>query len=208
MRPPSGVRLRSYSRTGKSPGGATRGRVAVRHPGERGDHQRAARRSVPPVGRVPVRTRLDFWFDGVLLAAYTLVYSLGFTGLAIHEWLGLGIGLALLLHLTLHWDWVVRTTRKLLVRGGRDRGIWLLNLALLVVMTLCVLSGVLVSQVALHQLGISRSPRAVLDEHARHHRQADPDPRLGARRGALAMDRQRRPPPARQPPARPLPGSR
>jgi cytochrome b len=108
--------------------------------------------------RVPARTRLDFWFDGVLLVAYTLAYSLGFTGLAIHEWLGLGIGLALLLHLTLHWDWVVRTTRKLFARGGRDRGIWLLNLALLVVMTLCVLSGVLISQVALYQLGISVHP--------------------------------------------------
>ena len=111
--------------------------------------------TAPARRRIPVRTRLDFWFDGVLLVAYTLVYSLGFTGLAIHEWLGLGIGLALLLHLTLHWDWVVRTTRKLFVRGGRDRGIWLLNLALLVVMTLCVLSGVLISRVALYQLGIS-----------------------------------------------------
>jgi hypothetical protein len=96
--------------------------------------------------RVPARTRLDFWFDGVLLVAYTLAYSLGC------------IGLALLLHLTLHWDWVVRTTRKLFARGGRDRGIWLLNLALLVVMTLCVLSGVLISQVALYQLGISVHP--------------------------------------------------
>jgi len=114
--------------------------------------------AAPARRRVPARTRLDFWFDAALLVAYTLAYSLGFTGLAIHEWLGLGIGLALLLHLTLHWDWVVRTTVKLFARGGRDRGIWLLNLALLVVMTLCVLSGVLISQVALYQLGISVHP--------------------------------------------------
>ena len=114
--------------------------------------------AAPAQRRVPARTRLDFWFDAALLVAYTLAYSLGFTGLAIHEWLGLGIGLALLLHLTLHWDWVVRTTVKLFARGGRDRGIWLLNLALLVVMTLCVLSGVLISQVALYQLGISVHP--------------------------------------------------
>ena len=114
--------------------------------------------TAPARRRVPVRTRLDFWFDGVLLVAYTLVYSLGFTGLAVHEWLGLGIGLALLLHLTLHWDWVARTTSRMFARGGRDRGIWLLNLALLVVMTLCVLSGVLVSRVALYQLGISVHP--------------------------------------------------
>jgi hypothetical protein len=72
----------------------------------------------PARRRVPARTRLDFWYDGLLLVAFTLAYSLGFTGLAVHEWLGLGIGLALLLHLTLHWDWVVRTTRKLFTRGG------------------------------------------------------------------------------------------
>ena len=114
--------------------------------------------AAPARRRVPARTRLDFWFDAALLVAYTLAYSLGFTGIAIHEWLGLGIGLALLLHLTLHWDWVVRTSVKLFARGGRDRGIWLLNLALLVVMTLCVLSGVLISQVALYQLGISVHP--------------------------------------------------
>jgi hypothetical protein len=111
--------------------------------------------TAPARRRVPARTRLDFWFDGVLIVAYTLAYSLGFTGLAIHEWLGLGIGLALLLHLTLHWDWVVRTTRRLLSRGGRDRVIWLVNLALLLAMTLCVLSGVLISRIALYQLGIS-----------------------------------------------------
>jgi hypothetical protein len=118
-----------------------------------------APRSTPagagPRRRVPARTRLDFWFDGVLLAAYTLAYSLGFTGVAVHEWLGLGIGLALLLHLTLHWDWVVRTTGRLLRRDGRDRVIWLVNLALLFAMTLCVLSGVMISRVALYQLGIS-----------------------------------------------------
>ena len=111
--------------------------------------------TAPARHRIRARTRLDFWFDGALLAAYTLAYSLGLTGLAVHEWLGLGIGLALLLHLTLHWDWVVRTTRRLLSRDGRDRGIWLVNLALLFAMTLCVLSGVLISRIALYQLGIS-----------------------------------------------------
>ena len=54
--------------------------------------------------RIAARTRLDFWFDAVLLLGYTLAYSYGFTGIAIHEWLG--IGLALLIHLTVHWDWV------------------------------------------------------------------------------------------------------
>lgn len=70
--------------------------------------------------RVPVRTRLDFWFDGALLVTYTLAYSLGFTGLALHEWLGLGIGLALLtlilvpVHAALRWRWIVSVGRRLL----------------------------------------------------------------------------------------------
>ena len=105
--------------------------------------------------RIAARTRLDFWFDAVLLLGYTLAYSYGFTGIGIHEWLGLGLGVALLLHLTLHWDWVIRTTRKLASPRGHDKLIWLVNLALLVAMTLCVLSGILISRVALPYLGIN-----------------------------------------------------
>jgi Domain of unknown function (DUF4405) len=87
--------------------------------------------------------------------AYTFACSLGFTGIAIHEWLGIGLGVVLLVHLTLHWDWVIRTTRKLVSGGGRERFVWLVNLLLLVSMTLCIASGILISQVALPGLGIT-----------------------------------------------------
>ena len=60
----------------------------------------------------------------------------------IHEWLGIALGVALLLHITLHWDWVVRTTGRLLRPRGPDKLIWLVNLALLFAMTLCVASGI------------------------------------------------------------------
>ena len=113
----------------------------------------------PPVTasrrRVLARTRLDFWLDALLLVAYTLAYSLGFTGIATHEWLGIGLGVVLLVHLPLHWDWVIRTTIKLLRRGGHERFIWLVNLLLLGTMTLCIASGILISEVALPQLGIT-----------------------------------------------------
>jgi len=105
--------------------------------------------------RILARTRLDFWLDALLLVAYTLAYSLGFTGIADHEWLGIGLGVVLLVHLTLHWDWVIRTTLKLLRPGGRERFIWLVNLLLLLSMTLCIASGILISEVALPELGIT-----------------------------------------------------
>jgi len=72
----------------------------------------------------------------------------------IHEWLGIGLGLALLSYLTLHWDWVVRMNRRLFSPRGRDKLIWLVNLALLFAMTLRVASGIAISRVALPELGI------------------------------------------------------
>ena len=35
--------------------------------------------------RIAARTRLDFWFDAVLLLGFTLAYSYSFTGIGIHE---------------------------------------------------------------------------------------------------------------------------
>jgi len=104
--------------------------------------------------RVAARTRLDFWYDAALLLGYTLAYSYGFTGIGIHEWLGIGLGVALVLHLTLHWDWVIRETSRLLSPRGPDKLIWVVNLALLLAMTLCVASGVAISRVALPFVGL------------------------------------------------------
>jgi hypothetical protein len=105
--------------------------------------------------RVAARTRLDFWFDAALLAGYTLAYSYGFTGIAIHEWLGIALGLALMFHLTLHWDWVIRSTKKLFNPRGHDKLIWAVNLLLMLAMVMCVVSGIVISEVALPSMGIS-----------------------------------------------------
>ena len=109
--------------------------------------------------RVPGRTRIDFWLDLVLLVAFALDYSFRFTGLTVHEWIGLGFGVALQVHLTLHWDWVLRTTKRVVgTLPGRERLRWLIDLGLLLVMTLCVASGVLISRRAVPALGYT--PRA------------------------------------------------
>ena len=59
-----------------------------------------------------MRSRFDLVFDAVLLLSYGVAHTFRFTGIAIHEWFGLGFAVGLLGHLTLHWDWVKRT------RGG------------------------------------------------------------------------------------------
>jgi hypothetical protein len=127
--------------TGPAAGGAA-------EPGTAPGTRRSRRR------RIAARTRLDFWFDLSLLLGFTIAYSYGFTGIAIHEWLGIAIGVALLFHLTLHWDWVIRTTRRILSPRGHDKVIWIVNLALMFAMVFCVFSGILASRVALPQMHI------------------------------------------------------
>jgi hypothetical protein len=61
----------------------------------------------------------------------------------------------LLVDFTLHWDWVIRTAFKPFSRGGRERFVWLVDLVPLS-MTLCIVSGIVISEVALSELGITR----------------------------------------------------
>ena len=110
--------------------------------------------------KVPRRSRFDFWLDLTMLIAVTLDYSFRFTGLSVHEWIGLIFVVVLPVHLTQHWDWVVRTTRRLRQRWrqpSRETLRWTVDLALLPSMTLCVASGILISRSALPTLGLHPS---------------------------------------------------
>jgi hypothetical protein len=104
--------------------------------------------------RVSLRTWVDLFLDTALLLAFGVAFTFRFTGLTIHEWFGLAFGLALLIHLTLHWDWVVRTTRGMLSTAGRRRLMWVINFILMLDLTLCIASGILISEVAIPSLGI------------------------------------------------------
>jgi hypothetical protein len=99
-------------------------------------------------------SRLNFALDFVLLIAYGVVFAWNFTGGKWHEWLGLALGLALLVHLTLHWDWVARTARRIVTTTGRRRLTFLVNLLLCFDLILCVGSGILISRYAMPSLGI------------------------------------------------------
>jgi hypothetical protein len=103
---------------------------------------------------VSLRTRIDIGLDVALFLGFGIAYSFFFTGLPVHEWFGLAFGVALLTHLTLHWDWVLQATKRLFSKTGRRRFVWAINLLLLVDMTLCVASGIAISAAAIPALGI------------------------------------------------------
>lgn len=114
------------------------------------DHPQRQRRR-----NVSFRSRFDLVFDFILLLVFGVVFSWNFTGGKWHEWLGLAFGLALLVHLTLHWDWVIRTARRIVTTTGRRRWTFIVNLLLTFDLVLCVGSGILISRFALPSLGIN-----------------------------------------------------
>ena len=95
--------------------------------------------------RLSARTKFDLVFDTGLFVAFAIAYAEDFTGLSLHEWFGIAFGVALLFHFSLHWEWVVRTTKGMLTTSGRRRVMWLVNLALLGDLMLCIGSGILIT---------------------------------------------------------------
>lgn len=96
------------------------------------------------------RDAVHLYLDMVIGTAVVLLISFNFTGLLLHEWLGLAFVPAAILHLLLNRQWITATTRRFFGKlSGRVRFSYLLNAALFVTMTLVTVSGVLISEVTL-----------------------------------------------------------
>jgi hypothetical protein len=95
----------------------------------------------------------------VLMAAGFVIAMRPFwTGLEIHEWLGLAVGAGVVAHMALHYRWIVGVTRKLLGRlPARTRIYYLIDASLLVAFLAIIGSGVAMSGAVLPQLGLQGS---------------------------------------------------
>lgn len=106
----------------------------------------------------PARLGVTFWLDVALLVSVCALETVPFTGLVLHEWLGLALIAMLVVHLLLSWTWIASTTRRLLaVESNRTRVNYLLNLSLFACMTAVILSGILISQEAISTLTGNRA---------------------------------------------------
>ena len=117
------------------------------------------------------RLKIVFWLDVTLLASICALQTVPFTGLILHEWLGLTMVPLVLAHLLFAWSWIASHSRRLFsVQSARARVNYLLNLSLFASVTAAIFSGVLISQQALPILtGAKAAPE--LDWHwdAVHH---------------------------------------
>lgn len=92
--------------------------------------------------------------DVTALVVYALVANPAVTGIAVHEWVGLGLVLVFLVHVAAHVDWVADAVRSALRDPAWGRtGNMVLDAGIAVAFMVCVVSGVLVSGAVLPAFG-------------------------------------------------------
>jgi len=105
-----------------------------------------------------MRTRTNLLIDVVALSAYLLAANPAITGIAVHEWVSLGLALVACIHLVVHREWVARTLRRF---AGRLANASRLNLVVAgltgVAAASVIVSGLAVSQTLAALVGLTAS---------------------------------------------------
>jgi cytochrome b len=99
------------------------------------------------------RLKVVFCLDMTLLISFCALEQVPFTGMVVHEWLGLAVAVMIVVHLLLSWTWVASNTRRLITgASSRTRINYILNACLFGCFTVAIFSGVLISQQAIPAL--------------------------------------------------------
>src|SRR5262245_22849081 len=102
------------------------------------------------------QTKINLAVDSGIFLGFLVTEAPHFTGMAIHEWLGIAFGAAIIVHLLLHWQWIVAITKRFFSDIPRQARLnYLLNTLLFIDITLVIYSGLMISRVALPALGLS-----------------------------------------------------
>jgi hypothetical protein len=91
--------------------------------------------------------KVNLFLDLGIALAFVIEMEEHFTGLQIHELLGLAFAVLFTIHLLLHWKWVVNVARHFFKRLFHEsRFNFILNLALLIALLVVTVSGIAISR--------------------------------------------------------------
>lgn len=93
------------------------------------------------------KSKTNLYLDSLSFIAFLVAMEPHLTGLPVHEWLGLTLGAGLLVHLLLHWRWVVGVVKRFFQPlAWRARLNFIVDTALLTAFTLIMVSGIMISE--------------------------------------------------------------
>ncbi len=100
-------------------------------------------------------TKTNLTLDLVIFTAMLAVANPHLTGNTIHEWLGVSLAAAIITHLLLHWEWIVRVGREFFRKlFHQSRLNFVVNTLFFIAMTGSFFTGILISKDVMSALGI------------------------------------------------------
>ncbi|GIV64837.1 DUF4405 domain-containing protein [Bellilinea sp.] len=100
--------------------------------------------------------KINFILDLGIFTAFLLALEPEVTGLEVHEWLSVALAGTLIVHLLLHWEWVVGVLKAFFRKLFHiSRLKFLVDALLLVAMVTVMVSGLMISRVIFPALGVS-----------------------------------------------------
>src|SRR5216117_1568414 len=88
--------------------------------------------------------------DIVIFLIFLVVEAPKFSGLPIHEWLGIAIGAGVITHVLLHWQWVIEISKRFFGKAQWSARInYILNILLFIAITTIIFTGLMISRTVL-----------------------------------------------------------
>jgi len=99
--------------------------------------------------------KTNLLIDIGLLTAFLISSSPHFTGNLIHEWLGVALSVALIAHILLHWNWIIRVGAEYLKNLWHiSRLQFLIDILIFAAFIVLMTTGLMMSKSVLMALGI------------------------------------------------------
>ena len=104
------------------------------------------------------RSRRNLYLDIGLAILFVTMMEVYFTGIPLHEWLGLLFAALFMLHIVWHWRWLVSITKTFFKKVWHESRLnYVLNATLLADMAVLTVSGIVLSRSLGFQMGLSNS---------------------------------------------------
>jgi len=90
--------------------------------------------------------KMNWWLDAILFIGFVVTFLMDLTGLELHQWIGITIGICCGLHLILHWNWVETVISRFFGKTSWKARINLfIDAALMVGLGLIIFTGLIIS---------------------------------------------------------------